>query len=102
MKKPFDDYLTFIENELGVQLLCWQKMALRAVYDGHYPYISGGRGGKVIMERAEEMLKEEMDRDTGNLIPRLYELDGYSTTVVTCDENWEKILNGKRRIDYGK
>ena len=88
MKKPFEDYLTFIENELGVKLLCWQKTALEAIYNGYCPYISGVRGGKMVMERAAKLLKEEMEQDTGNLPPRLYELDGYTTTVVTCDENW--------------
>ena len=87
MKKPFETYLSFIENELGVKLLHWQKMALHAIYDGHYPYIYGVRGGKVIMERAAEMLDEEINRDIGNLPPRLYELDGYAVNVVTCDEN---------------
>lgn len=96
MKKPFEAYLTFIENELGVKLLCWQKMALYAIYDGHCPYISGVRGGKVIMERAADMLKEEMDRDAGILPPRLYELDGYSTTVVMCDENWRENIEWEK------
>lgn len=93
MKKPFETYLAFIENELGVKFLHWQKMALEAIYKGYCPYISGVRGGKVIMERAAEMLKEEIDRDIGNLPHRLYNLDGYSTAVVTCDENWgENII----------
>ena len=96
MKKPFEDYLSFIENELGIKLLCWQKMALRAIYDGYYPYISGVRGGKVIMKRAAEMLKEEMNRDTGNLPPRLYELDGYAINVVTCDENWGENIEWEK------
>lgn len=86
MKKPFESYLAFIENELGIKLLCWQKMALHAIYDGHYPYISNIRNGKVIMYRAAQLLKEEMDRDDGCLPPRLYELDGYSADVETYDD----------------
>ena len=85
MKKPFEDYLVFIENKLGIKLLCWQKMALRAIYDGYYPYISGVRCGKVIMKRAAEMLKEEMDRDNG-ILPWLYKPDGYTTDIVIYDE----------------
>ena len=93
MKKPFETYLTFIENQLGVQLLYWQKMALHAIYNGHHPYISNVRHGKIIMCRAAQLLKEEMDQDVGILPPRLYELDGYAVNVVTCDENWgENII----------
>ena len=96
MKKPFETYLNFIENELGVQLLCWQKMALHAIYDGHYPYISNIRNGKVIMYQAAKLLKEEMERDAGNLPPYLYELDGYAVNVVTCDENWGENIEWEK------
>ena len=96
MKKPFEHYLAFIEHELGCKLLDWQKMALEAIYKGYCPYISGVRGGKVIMERAEEMLKEEMDRDTGSIPPHLYELDGYTINVVTCDENWGQNIEWEK------
>lgn len=96
MKKPFEAYLTFIESELGVKLLCWQKMVLHAIYNGHYPCVSNVRGGKVIMELAAEMLKEEIDRDTGCRLPRLYELDSYSTTIVTRDENWGENIEWKK------
>lgn len=96
MKKPFEDYLDFLENELGCELLDWQKTVLREIYDGKYPIVQGWLNGKFAAYRAAEMLYEEMNRDAGNLPPRLYELDGYSTTVVTCDEScggnieWEK------------
>ena len=102
MKKSFETYLTFIENELGVQLLCWQKMALRAIYDGHYPYISSVRGGKVIMERAAEMLAEEINRDTGIIPPRLYELEGYSADATMCDEGWNESIEQEKENKYGK
>ena len=52
--------------------------------------------GKVIMERAAEMLKEEMDRDAGNLPPRLHELEDYSVTVMTCDENWGENIEWEK------
>ena len=86
MKKPFEDYLAFIEKELGCKLLDWQKIVLREVYDGKYPIVQGRRCGKFIVYRAAEMLKEEMDRDAGNLPARLYELDGYSADVETYDD----------------
>ena len=88
MKKPFEAYITFIENELGVQLLCWQKVALEAIYNGHLPCISNIRNGKMVMYVAAQLLKEEMERDGESLPPRLYELDGYVINVVTCDEDW--------------
>jgi hypothetical protein len=86
MKKPFEDYLTFIENQLGVELLYWHKMVLKAVYDGCHPYVYGVRNGKMIMEKEAKLLKEEMDRDIGNLPPHLYKLDGYTTDIVIYDE----------------
>ena len=96
MKKPFEDYLFFIENELGVKLLYWQEMVLHAIYDGKYPIVSCIRNGKTIIDKASQILKEEMDRDTGNLPPRLYELEGYSTTVVMCDENWGENIEWEK------
>ena len=86
MKKPFETYIAFIENELGVKLLNWQRIALEGIYNGYCPYISSVRGGKVIMERAAEMLTKEINRDTGNLPPRLYELDGYKADILLCDD----------------
>ena len=92
-KKPFEDYLTFIENELGVKLLCWQKAVLEAIYNGYCPHISCVRGGKGVMGMAAELLAEEIDRDERLLPARLYELDGYAIDIVTCDENWgENII----------
>ena len=92
MKKPFETYLAFIENQLGVQLLCWQKMVLQAIYDGHHPYVSGVRCGKSTMIQAAQLLKDEINQDIGNLLPRMCELDGYTANVVTYDDDikWEK------------
>ena len=96
MKKPFETYLTFIENELGVKLLYWQEMVLRAIYDGKYPIVSCVRNGKTIIDKAAKLLKEEIDIDTNKLPPRIYELDGYSTTIVTCDENWGENIEWEK------
>ena len=100
MKKPFETYLTFIENELGCKLICWQQMALHAIYDGHYLCISNIRNGKVIMYRAAQLLKEEMNRDAGNLPPRLYELDGYSADAAMCDEGWRENIEWEKENEY--
>ena len=86
MKKPFEHYLTFIENELGCKLLDWQKIVLREIYDGKYPIVQGRLCGKFAVYRAAEMLKEEMSRDCGCLPARLYELDGYTADTVIYDE----------------
>lgn len=87
MKKPFEDYFTFIEHELGTPLLDWQKTVLRNEYDGiHYCYHFGRISGKYVLHRAAEMLKEEMARDSGCLPARLYEPDGYTTDIVLYDE----------------
>ena len=103
MKKPFEVYINFIENELGIKLLCWQKAVLESIYDGYFPQISCVRVGKMVMERAAELLAEEIDRDEGLLPARLYGLDGYVIDIVTCDENWgeniiwEKENNNERK-----
>lgn len=92
MKKPFETYLAFVENELGCKLFDWQKIALREIYDGKYPIVQGRLCGKFVAHRAARLLKEEMERDNGNLQPRLYELDGYTADVLTCDEGWRENI----------
>lgn len=86
MKKPFEQYVSFIEYTLGTQLLCWQKEVLRAIYNDYCPYVTGVRNGRMVMHQAVQLLKEEINRDIGCLPARLYKLDGYTTEVVTYDE----------------
>ena len=86
MKRPFENYLAFIEHELGCKLIDWQKTVLREIYDGKYPIVQGRLCGKFAAYRAALMLKEEMDRDSGCLPARLYEFDGYTTDIVIYDE----------------
>lgn len=86
MKRPFENYLAFIEHELGCKLFDWQKTVLREIYDGKYPIVQGRLCGKFAAYRAALILKEEMDRDSGCLPARLYELDGYTTDIVIYDE----------------
>ena len=85
-KRTFEQYLSFIENTLDVKLLDWQKTILRSIYNGERPIFTGFRSGKTVLYKSARMLKEEMDRDNGNLPPRLYELDGYSIDTVIYDE----------------
>lgn len=87
MKKSFEDYLTFIEHELGTPLLDWQKTILRNEYDGkHYCYHFGRISGKYVVHQAALMLKEEIARDNGCLPAWLYKLDGYTTDSAIYDE----------------
>lgn len=96
MKKPFENYLAFIEHELGFKLLDWQKTILREIYDGKYPIVHGRLCGKFAIYRAAEMLKEEMARDSGCLPARLYELDGYTIDAMMCDEEWRDDTEWKK------
>lgn len=95
MKRPFEDYLAFIEHELGCKLLDWQKTILRNEYDGkHYCYHFGRITGKYMLYRAAEILQEEINRDNGCLPARLYELDGYKADSVTYDDaEWINLEN---------
>jgi hypothetical protein len=95
MKKPFENYLAFIEYELDCKLLGWQKTVLRAIYDGKYPIVQGRLCGKLAVYRAAEMLKEEMNRDNG-ILPWLYKPDGYTTDIVVYDEGWAKNIEWEK------
>lgn len=93
MKKPFEHYITLIENVLEFKLFSWQKDVLLQIYSGNLGSICFGRqGGITMLTTAALIMCEEMDRDTGNLPPRLYELDGYTADVVTCDDDWKNII----------
>lgn len=85
-KPTFEQYLNFIEGQLDIRLLDWQKTILREVYNGKHIMYTGMRNGKMVLYKAARILKEEMDRDNGYLPPRLYELDGYSIATVIYDE----------------
>lgn len=64
MKKPFETYLTLIENSLGCKLLDWQKTILRNEYEGkHYCYNFGRISGKYVLCQAARMLKEEIEKE---------------------------------------
>ncbi len=85
-KRTFEQYVELIEFQLGIRLLDWQKTILSDIYNGKRLIYTGFRSGKTVVCQATRMLKEEIDRDTGNLPPRLYELDGYTTDITIYDE----------------
>lgn len=46
-KLTFEDYLAYIEDELGIQLFAWQKEILRASCEGNLIYYPSRDMGKV-------------------------------------------------------
>lgn len=56
--KTFEVCLSFIENELGVQLLAWQKEALQHMYENKPYYFIPGRGGGLTMFNKAQILLE--------------------------------------------
>lgn len=70
--KAFEDCLAFIEDQLGVYLLDWQKESLRMIYENKsYYFISGGRCcGRTIFKKAAELL-EEMKKENDNALSKL-------------------------------
>lgn len=87
MKKPFEEYLAFLENDLGYQFFEYQKALMRQVYEGKQVYYCGNRYCNTHwLYDAMRKLKEEMARDNGCLPTRLYELDGYTADAVIYDE----------------
>ena len=63
MKKTFEAYLAFIEDELGLQLLSYQKEMLRKLYEKPNLYIiwppSYGRTYfNIMFELHKELMKE--------------------------------------------
>lgn len=58
-KLTFEDALTFIENELGIQLLYWQQWALQKMYENHPYYFIPARGiGITTLNKAMILLEE--------------------------------------------
>ena len=58
-KHTFEDCLTFIEDNLGIQLLTWQKEVLRAIYENKPYYYRPARGmGISTLEKAVILLAE--------------------------------------------
>lgn len=63
-KYTFEEYLSFVEGELGIQLLSWQKLVLQKIYNGEYGYYMPGRTtGRVITYEASKRLKELMKEE---------------------------------------
>ena len=86
MNKPFEDYLGFIETQMSVELLEWQKAILREHYEKPKHYYCSTRWSDMHWcYEALRLLSEEMERDNGYL-PWLYKPEGYTTEVVIYDE----------------
>lgn len=87
MKKPFEDYLDFLENDLGYKLFDYQKALLREVYEGKRLYYCGNRYADTHwLYDAMIRFKEEMNRDNEAYLPWFYKPDGYTTSVAIYDE----------------
>ena len=103
MKKPFEAYITLIENVLEAKLFQWQKDVLLQIYNGNFGRIYFARQqGITMLDTAAVILSDAMARDMGNLPHYQYELYGYSTTVVTYDENWGENIEWEKENKYGK
>lgn len=58
--ETFEDYISYIEDELGVQLLTWQKEALYYYCKHPYAYIYVPKAsGRTILKRAIKLLDEK-------------------------------------------
>ena len=103
MKKPFEDYITFIENVLEAKLFQWQKDVLLQIYNGNFGRIYFARQqGITMLDTAAVILSDAMARDAGILPSRLYEPDGYTADTVTCDERWRENIKWEKENEYDK
>ena len=96
MKKPFEDYLDFLENDLCYKFFDFQKALLREVYEGKRLYYCGNRYVDTHwLYDVMRKLKEERDRDNG-LLPWTYKTDGYSSAAIVYDENWGENIEWEK------
>lgn len=59
MKKSFEEYIDFIENELGLQLLAYQKEMLQRLYENeHYYFLPGRDYDRTVFINAAKLLEE--------------------------------------------
>lgn len=93
----FEDYLDFLENDLGCKLFDYQKELLRKTYEDKRLYYCTNRYSDTHwLYNIMRKLKEEMNRDSGGWLPWTYKPDGYSTAVVMCDENWGEDIEWEK------
>ena len=69
MKKSFESYLDFVENQLGIELLGYQKEIMRRCYDKSNLYITyppsvGRTYLKILLEFTKVLLHDGMTNDT--------------------------------------
>lgn len=66
-KYTFEEYLSFIENQLGIQLLDYQKYILEKAYNYECVYFIPARTmWKENLFQAQKILKELMEKDDEN------------------------------------
>ena len=64
--KTFENFLIFVEDNLGIQLLSWQKDVLQDMYENRPVYYRPARGiGMTTLEKAV-LLLEEFKKENGN------------------------------------
>lgn len=57
--KTFENFLSFVERELGIYLLSWQKDVLQNIYENQPVYYRPARGmGMTTLEKAVLLLAE--------------------------------------------
>lgn len=88
MKKHFIECVDPFEHETGfAELLGLQKELIRKQPENPKIYISTSGCNNIYMDYIRaQTLKKEKRQDNINLLPYLYELDGYTTDVVIYDE----------------
>jgi hypothetical protein len=96
MNRHFEDYLGFIETQMSVELLGWQRVILREHYEKPKRYYCINRWSDMHWcYEALRLLSEEMERDNG-ILPWLYKPDGYTTDMVVYDEGWSENTEWKK------
>ena len=67
MNKPFEHYLTIVEDTLEYKLFDWQKDVLRYIYNGeHYCLYCGRHFGLTMLDQAILILYMAMDKENDN------------------------------------
>lgn len=64
-KYTFEEYLSFIEDQLGIQLLDYQKYILEKIYNSEYVYFIPARTMcRENLFQAQKILKELIEEET--------------------------------------
>ena len=66
MNKSFDGCIAFIEDELNIHLLSWQKEMLRHIYENKPYYFMPGRGCGLTTFNKAHILLEVYKKENNN------------------------------------